>query len=163
MRLSPLIIGVMFVIIGIAWVSFIFNETEKASSAMLLEPSKSLQTQLQFYGQGTGYYNMYIPNFSGEEIFVQVLDTNENVISEQKVQTKLSVGYFDFEKDGTYTIRATNISKEMVHLQTEFGDTNAQEMFAPGIMIVIGALTIMIITYFKIKNYSIEQPEENIS
>ena len=84
------------------------------------------------------------------------------IINEEKIQTKLSVGYFDFNGDGTYTTRIINISENPIELQVEFGDTNAQEMFAPGIMTVIGALAIMITSYFKIKNYIIEQPEENI-
>ena len=45
------------------------------------------------------------------KIFVQVLDTKDNVIQEQKIQTKMSVGYFDFIEDGTYTVKITNISK----------------------------------------------------
>ena len=32
--------------------------------------------------------------------FVQILDKNLNVIQEQKINTKFSVGYFDFDKDG---------------------------------------------------------------
>ena len=163
MKISPFIIGIIFVVVGAVWVSAIFNETEKAEGVMLLDPTDSFQMQQEFFNQGIGYYKMYMPNFSGDEIFVQILDSNNNVINEGKIKTKMSVGYFDFNKDGAYAVRVTNISDSSIDLQVEFGDTNAEEMFTPGIMITIGALAIMITSYFKIKNYSIEQPEENIS
>ena len=38
-----------------------------------------------------------MPEFDGEEIFIQTLDPNENML-EKKIQTKLSVGYFDYDK-----------------------------------------------------------------
>jgi uncharacterized repeat protein (TIGR01451 family) len=104
-----------------------------------------------------------MPEFSDENVFVQILDKNLNVIQEQKVNTKFSVAYFDFDKEGTYTIKVSNISENSVNLQIEFGDTNAQKMLAPGLMILVGSLIIMLISYLKIKNYNIEQPDENIS
>ena len=30
-------------------------------------------------------------------MFVQILDTKDNIIQEEKIQTKMSVGYFDFD------------------------------------------------------------------
>ena len=104
-----------------------------------------------------------MPNFSGEEIFVQILDTNENVIQEEKIQTKLSVGYFDFNKDGEFTIKITNISKNEIDLQVEFGNTNSQKMIPAGMMILIGSIVIIMMSYVRLKNYNIEQPDENIS
>ena len=104
-----------------------------------------------------------MPEFAGEEIFVQILDTKENVIAEQIVQTKLSVGYFDFNENGEYTLKITNIAKNQIDVQIEFGNTNSQKMLPSGIMVLVGALIMMIMSYMKIKNYKIEQPEENIS
>ena len=69
----------------------------------------------------------------------------------------------NFEKDGVYTIKISNISENQINLQVEFGDTHSQKMVAPGIMILIGSLIMMLISYLKIKNYNIEQPDENIS
>ena len=158
MRISPFVIGMVFLVIGAVWASVIFNETQKAEGAILLEPTEAFQVQQELFGQGIGYYKMYMPNHSGEEIFVQILDLNNNVINEDRIKTKLSVGYFDFNGGGTYTARVINISDNSMMLQVEFGDTNAQEMFAPGIVIVVGALVVMITSYFKIKNHIIEQP-----
>ena len=160
--MSPFVIGMVFLVIGAVWASVVFNETQKAEGVILLEPTEALQVQQELFGQGIGYYKMYMPDYSGEEIFVQILDLNNNVINEDRIKTKLSVGYFDFNGDGTYATRVINISDDSIMLQAEFGDTNAQEMFAPGIVIMIGALAVMITSYFKIKNHIIEQPEENI-
>ena len=163
MKNLTLKVGLVLVIIGIIWTSLIFNETEKIHDSVLLEKSKSFETKIEFKGSDIGYYKFYIPEFSGNEIFVQVLDTKNNIIKEQKIQTKMSVGYFDFSKNGMHTLKITNISKDAINLQTEFGNTNSQKMFPSGIMILVGAVLIIITSYFKIKNYKIEHPEANIS
>ena len=75
----------------------------------------------------------------------------------------MSVGYFDFNENGTYTLKVSNISEDPIDIQIEFGDTNSQKMLPSGIMILAGAILIMMVSYFKIKNYKIEQPEANIS
>ena len=79
------------------------------------------------------------------------------------IQTKMSVGYFDFTEDGTYTLKATNISKNQINLQVELGNTNSQQMIPAGILILIGSVTMIIMSYMKIKNYNMAQPDENIS
>tara|TARA_B110000438_G_scaffold198784_1_gene190287 strand:- start:179 stop:670 length:492 start_codon:yes stop_codon:yes gene_type:complete len=163
MRISAFKVGVALVIIGMIWVSVIFNETEKNHEESLLKKSNSIESKLEFSGIGIGYYKIYMPEFINEDVFVQILDKNLNVIKEQIVNTKFSVAYFDFEKDGVYTIKISNISENQINLQVEFGDTHSQKMVAPGIMILIGSLIMMLISYLKIKNYNIEQPDENIS
>ena len=164
MKVSVFKIGLIMVIIGMIWVAVIFNETEKNHDSTLLKESNSIESKLELTGEnGIGYYKIYMPEFSDENVFVQILDRNLNVIQEQKVNTKFSVAYFDFDKDGTYTIKVSNISENSVNLQIEFGDTHSQKMIAPGIMILVGSLIMMLISYLKIKNYNIEQPDENIS
>ena len=163
MKVSVFKIGLIMVIIGMIWISVIFNETEKNHDSVVLQKSNSIESKLEFSGMGIGYYKIYMPEFSDENIFVQILDKNLNVIQEQKVNTKFSVAYFDFNKDGIYTIKVSNISENSVNLQIEFGDTHSQKMVAPGIMVVMGSLIMMLISYLKIKNYNIEQPDENIS
>ena len=150
-------------IIGIIWISVLFVEAEKTQDSILLKQSSFFELKSKFVGTDIGYYKILIPEFSGDEIFVQILDPKNNVIQEEKIQTKMSVGYFDFSKNGMHTIKITNISKNQIDLQVEFGNTNSQEMIPAGIMIVIGAVMIIVISYMKIKNYKIEQPDENIS
>lgn len=163
MKISPFKIGLVLVIIGMVWTAFIFDETEKKYDSIMLKQSNSFETNLEYSGEDIGYFKLYMPEFAGEEIFVQILDPKDNVIQEQMVQTKMSVAYFNFNENGEHTLKITNIAKNSIDLQTEFGNTNSQKMFPPGIIILVGALMMMIMSYVKIKNYNIEQPEENIS
>ena len=163
MKISPFKLGLALVIVGMVWTAFIFDETEKKYDSIILKESKSFEAKSEFFGIDIGYYKLYMPEFAGEEIFVQILDTKENVIAEQMVQTKLSVGYFDFNENGKHILKITNIAKNQIDIQIEFGNTNSQKMFPSGIIILVGAVMMMIIAYMKIKNYNIEQPEENIS
>ncbi|MDF2424255.1 MAG: hypothetical protein OPY04_01050 [Nitrosopumilus sp.] len=163
MKISPFKIGLALVIIGMVWTSLVFDETEKKYDSVLLEQSSSFEMKSEFFDSGIGYYRLYMPEFSGEEVFVQIRDTKDNVIEEQVVQTKMSVGYFYFTESGEHTAKIANIAKNPVDMQVEFGNTNSQKMLLSGIMVVVGAVVMMIASYMKIKNYKIEQPEENIS
>ena len=163
MKISPFKIGLVLVIVGMVWTAFVFDETEKRYDSIVLKQSNSFEVKSEFFGTDIGYYKLYMPEFAGEEIFVQILDPKDNVIAEQMVKTKLSVAYFDFNEDGEYTLKITNIVKNSIDIQTEFGNTNSQKMLPSGIMVLVGALVMMIMSYMKIKNYKIEQPEENIS
>ena len=163
MKISPFELGLVLVIVGMAWTAFIFDETEKKYDSILLKESNSFEIKSEFSGIDIGYYKLYMPGFEGEEIFVQILDPKENVIAEQIVKTKLSVAYFDFNENGEHTIKITNIAKNQIDVEIEFGNTNSQKMFPSGIMVLVGAVIMMIMSYMKIKNYKIEQPEENIS
>ena len=163
MKISPLKAGTVLMIIGIIWISILFVEAEKTQDSILLKQSSFFELKSKFVGTDIGYYKILIPEFVGDKIFVQILDPKNNIIQEEKIQTKMSVGYFDFSKNGMYTIKITNISKNQIDLQIEFGNTNSQEMIPAGILIVIGAVIIIVISYLKIKNYKIEQPDENIS
>jgi len=75
----------------------------------------------------------------------------------------MSVGYFDFNEDGIHTVKVTNISKNQINLQIEFGNTNSLQMIPAGVLILVGSLIMIAMSYLKIKNYKIEQPDENIS
>ncbi|MEK0320893.1 MAG: hypothetical protein QQN61_07365 [Nitrosopumilus sp.] len=163
MKISLLKLGLGLTIIGIIWISFIFVETEKIHDTILLKQSNSFELKLQFTGADIGFYRVYMPEFSGEEVFLQILDTKDNVIQEQNIHTKMSVGYFDFNENGTHTVKVTNISKNQINLQIEFGNTNSLQMIPAGVLILVGSLTMIIMGYLKIKNYKIEQPDENIS
>jgi len=162
-KISLFKLGLGLAIIGIVWISFIFVETEKTHDTILLKQSNSFELKSEFTGIDIGFYRIYMPEFAGEEVFVQILDGKNNVIQEELIQTKMSVGYFDFSDDGTHTIKVTNISKNQINLQVEFGNTNSQQMIPAGVLILVGAVSMIVMSYLKIKNYKIEQPEENIS
>ena len=155
-------IGVILSVIGMIWISFVFLQGDRISEEVVLGSSNSHDVKLNLEGAGIGYYKVFMPEFSGEQIFVQVLDKNQNIISEESVQTKMSVGYFDFEKSGMYTVKITNPSKDKMNLQVELGDAGSEVMIPPGIIILVGAVMIIFSSYMKLKNYKIEHPDKNI-
>lgn len=163
MKASLFKIGLALVIVGMVWISIIFADTEKIQEQTILKQSSSFEVKSQFTGTDIGFYKVYMPKFSGEEVFIQILDVKDNVIEEQIIQTKMSVGYFDFSEDGVYTVKITNLAKNQVNLEIEFGNTNSQEMIPPGVLVLIGSIAMIVMAYLKIKNYKMAQPDENIS
>ena len=144
------------------WLSFVFDEGERISENFSLKSSESAEIGMYFEGKDIGYYKIFMPEFSGEGVFVQIIDQNHNVISDGTIETKMSVGYFDFE-GGENIVKITNLSDENMILEVEFGDTNGREMIIPGIITLAGGLMIVIALYIKLRDYRIEQPDENIS
>lgn len=128
-----------------------------------LKTSDSAEMKMVFEGNDIGYYKIFIPEFSGTGVFVQILDQNRNIISDGIVGTKMSVGYFNFENSGTYFVKITNLSSDPMNIEVEFGDTNGREMIIPGIITLAGGLMVVVALYIKLRDYRIEQPDENIS
>ena len=152
MKVSLFKLGIILVAIGMVWISVVFVETQKVHDEVFLKQSNSFELESEFLGTDIGYFKVYMPEFSGEKVFVQIIDTNDNVIQEQQIQTKMSVGYFDYLEDGKYSVKVTNISKNPIKLQIEFGDTNSQEMIPAGILILVGSITLIVMSYLKLKN-----------
>ena len=163
MELSLFKLGAVLIIIGIMWIGIIFNGTEKTQDIFQIKQSNSVESKIKLSGEEIGFYKIYLPEFLGEQVFIQILDTQGNVIQEEKIQTKMSVGYFDFTDDGIYTMKVTNISKNLIEVQTEFGNTSSQEMIPAGILVMIGCITVLVMSYFKLANYNIAHPDEKIS
>ena len=141
----------------------IFVEGEKISDEFTLEPLESHKIQSYFEGEGVGYYKILMPEFLKYKIFAQVLDEDENIISEKNVETKMSVSYFDFEKNGKYTINVVNTLEHPIEIQIELGNTKVKEMIYSGIMTFAGGIMIVVLSFVKLRNYRIEHPEENIT
>jgi len=156
-------VGIGFTILGIVWLSVVFDEGDRVSESFSLKSSDSTEIEMSFEGKDIGYYKIFLPEFSVEGVFVQILDQNQNIISDEIVETKMSVGYFDFEVGGTYVAKITNLSNDQINLEVEFGDTNGREMIMPGLVTLAGGLMIVISLYIKLRDYRIEQPDENIS
>ncbi len=163
MRLTFFKIGIGLTILGMVWLSVVFDEGDRISDSFSLKLSDTTEIEMDFEGKDIGYYKIFIPEFSGEGVFVQILDQNQNVISDEIIETKMSVGYFDFEEGGTYVTKITNLSNDQINLEVEFGDTNGRDMIMPGILTLAGGLMIVISLYIKLRDYRIEQPDENIS
>ncbi len=162
MRPSFFKIGIGLTVLGISCLSVVFDQGDRISENFSLKSSDSAEIKLFFEGKDIGYYKIFMPEFAGEGVFVQILDPQNNVISDGKIETKMAVGYFDFE-GGVYVAKITNLSNDQMNLEVEFGDTNGREMIIPGIVLVSGGLILVIALYFKLRDYRIEQPDENIS
>lgn len=163
MRVSPFRIGLVLIVVGAAWLGVTFAGTEKTADSILLRPSTSGEVGIELAGPSLGYYRIHMPGFAGDGIFVQILDPYGNIIQEEAVETRLSVGYFDFADSGEYRIKAANISEKMIIVEVEIGGADSREMIPSGIMLIAGVLIMMAVAYYKIKNYSTAQPDENIS
>ena len=141
----------------------IFVNGEKISEEFTLKSLESHKIQLYFEGEGVGYYKILMPEFLKYEIFAQVLDEDENIISEKNIETKMSVSYFDFKKDEKYTINVVNTLEHPIEVQIELGNTKVKEMIYSGIMTFAGGIMIVILSFVKLRNYRIEHPDENIT
>jgi hypothetical protein len=149
-------------ILGMVLLSIIFYQGDKIFEKFSLKSSDSAEIEMLFEDNDIGYYKIFIPEFAGEGVFVQILDKNHNIISDEIVETKMSVGYFDFE-DGIHVAKITNLSNDHMNIEVEFGDTNGKEMIIPGIITLVGGLIIIITSFIKLRDYRIEQPDANIS
>jgi hypothetical protein len=145
------------------FLSFVFYDGDRIMENFALKTSDSAEMKMVFEGNDIGYYKIFIPEFSGTGVFVQILDQNRNIISDGIVGTKMSVGYFNFENSGTYFVKITNLSSDPMNIEVEFGDTNGREMIIPGIITLAGGLMVVVALYIKLRDYRIEQPDENIS
>ena len=148
--------------LGMIWLSVVFDEGDKTLEDFSLKSSESAEIEMYFEGKDIGYYKIFMPEFVGEGVFVQILDQDQNVISDGMIVTKMSVGYFDFE-GGSHVVKISNLSNDQMNLKIEFGDTNGREMIFPGIVTLAGGLMIVISLYIKLRDYRIEQPDEKIS
>ena len=154
-------IGIGLTVIGMVWLSVIFYQGDKISEKFSIKSSDSAEIEMYFEGKDIGYYKIFMPEFEGEGVFVQILDKDHNVIADGIVETKMSVGYFIFE-GGMHTVKVTNLSNDQMNFEVEFGDPKGSDMVLPGIVTLVGGLLIIITSFIKLRNYRIEQPDENI-
>lgn len=156
-------IGLILTIIGAVWLGVIFWQTEKISESFNLEPAQTVTLDIMLQDSGIAFYKIFMPDFAGDAVFVQILDSNENILVDKRIETKMAVNYFDFDYSGKYTLKATNLSEDTKIIEIEFGDMNITEMRIPGIIMIIGLLLIIFSFFRKLQNYRTAQPEENIS
>jgi hypothetical protein len=128
-----------------------------------LDPSQTITLEIMLQDSGIAFYKIFIPNFAGDAVFVQILDSNENILEDKRIETKMAVNYFNFDYSGKYTLKATNLSEDTKIIEVEFGDMKITEMRTPGIIMIIGLLIIIFSVFRKLQNYRTAQPEENIS
>ena len=155
-------IGLILSIIGVVFVGYGFYEGEKISQTFLLDTEQTESLDLRLQDSGIGFYKISVPDL-GDSVFIQIVDSQHNVLADKKIETKTAVNYFDFENSDVYTIKVTNLSDHQISVQIEFGDTNLSQIRYPGIVLYVGVILLMISGYRRLKNYKIAQPDENIS
>lgn len=156
-------LGIGLMVAGIFWLSVIFFEGDRISDEFWLKPADSTQMNMIFQGKDVGYYKVFMPDFAGTGVFVQVLDQNYNIIADGIIETKMSVGYFDYVQNGMYSLKITNLSEQEMRIEVEYGETKASQMVIPGLIALTGGLILVISTFIKLKNYRMAHPDENIS
>ena len=147
---------------GIIWTSIVFMQAEKTTDNIELQTNHSNEIALQFSESGIGYYKIYMSQYLGSGVFVQILDDKNNIISEKMIETKMSINYFDYS-NGKHTIKISNLAENKIILEIEFGSTNSEELVYPGTPIIIGTAILLVALYNKMKNYKMAHPDENIS
>ena len=162
-KLSLFRVGLIIAIIGVVWIGFAFSEGEKIFKVFSLNEEQRVTMNIQLQAFGIGYYKISIPEYSQNTLFVQILDPNENIITDKKIETKMSVNYFEITENGQYLLKITNISENPIKLEVELGDSNSSKMIYPGVILVAGIMLMIISGYRRLRNYSIAQPDEKIS
>jgi len=156
-------IGLALLSIASIWIMIVFSGGEKISYTTDLESKETTSLELDLNKNGIGFYILTIPNYSKNILFVQISDSNGNVIADKKIATKMAVNYFEFSHSGRYNMEITNISEGSVKIQADFGDTKAGELLIPLFISFSGAGFVIFSGYKKLSSQSTAQPEENTS
>ncbi len=160
-KLTPFRIGLCLILIGSIWTALVFSTAEKISHDLNLGIKESANLDLELKGKGLGFYKITIPNYSKETVLVKVLDSQGDVINLKRIETKMSVNYFEFDYGGKYTLEMINFSENPIQVKAEFGNTKAGEITIPAVMAFIGASFLVWSGYKRLRNYSTAHPEEN--
>ena len=157
-NISSLRNGIIIVFIGVVWMWLIFSDGIYESELISINPQKSETFDITLTGQGIAFYEINIKNYQLTPLFVQILEPNGNIIAEQKIHTILSENYFNFNTNGNYVIRVTNISEQPIDFSVRFGDTKLEELLIPEIVTFIGSSVLIYGIFRRMKHYSIAQP-----
>ena len=142
-RYSSFKIGITLVCIASIWIWALFSGSEKVSLSTELNVKEITAINLHLTKSGLGYYTITIPEYSKHILFVQILDPHENVITDKKIESKMSVNYFKFSDTGKYTMEITNFSEEPALIEVNLGDTTASQLMVPAIIVFFGATIIV--------------------
>ena len=162
MRLTLFKISILLIIIGASGTGVVFSEAERVAEIMLLKQNESDDISMFFEANDIGYHKVTIPEFEGQGVFYRIVDENYDTISKGIVETKMSIRYFDVKETGVYTMVMTNLAQEKMNYEVEIGSTNAIIISIPAGVMFVGGLLLLFASYMKLKNYRIEQPDENI-
>ena len=162
MRLSLFKISILLVIIGSSGTGIIFSESDKSYQFMTLKQTESNEISLYFDAEDIGYYKITIPEFQGQGVFYRIVDDDYDTVSKGISETKMSIRYFDVKESGIHTIILTSLSQEKMDYEIEIGSADVNKIMIPAGIMFVGGLLLLFTSFMKLKNYRIEQPDENI-
>ena len=162
MKLSLFKISILLIIIGASGTVIVFSESEKLEQLMTLKQTESDEISLYFEAGDIGYHKVTILEFDGQGFFYRIDDGNYDTKKGDYIQTKMSIRYFDVKESGIYTMILSNAVKEKTNYQVEIGSTDNMNISIPTGVMFVGGLLLLFTSYIKLKNYRIEQPDENI-
>ena len=162
-KLTPFRIGLSLMLIGSIWTALSFSTAEKISQDLNLDIKDTANLNLSLEDKGLGFYKITVPNYSKETVLVKVLDPQGNMMDLKRIETKMSVNYFEFSYTGKYTLEITNFSENSIQIKAEFGNTKSVEFTFPSVITLMGACLIVWSGYKRLRNYSTAHPEENKS
>jgi len=162
MKLSLFKISILLIIIGASGTIIVFSESEKLEQFMTVTQTESDEISLYFEAGDIGYHKVTIPEFDGQGYFYRIVDDNYDTKKGDYIQTKMSIRYFDVKESGIYTMILSNTAKEKMNYQVEIGSTDIMNISIPTGVMFVGGLLLLFTSYLKLKNYRIEQPDENI-
>ena len=162
MKLSLFKISIFLIIIGASGTIIVFSESEKLEQFMTVTQTESDEISLYFEAGDIGYHKVTIPEFDGQGYFYRIVDDNYDTKKGDYIQTKMSIRYFDVKESGIYTMILSNTAKEKMNYQVEIGSTDIMNISIPTGVMFVGGLLLLFTSYLKLKNYRIEQPDENI-
>ena len=149
--------------IGVAWVTVIYLENEKTIDEFTLLSGQTESIVASLENSGIGYFLVTMPEFASDSLFIQVLDSDSNVITDKKIETKKAVNYFSFSETGDYSLKISNLSEKSVLVHIEYGDANVSEIRNPGVIVLVGIILMIFASFRKLLNYNMAQPSEKIS
>ena len=138
--------------------SIIFSDGVQESDLISINPQNSKTFNISLSGQGIAFYEIHIKNYQQNPLFVQILEPKGHIIAEQKIHTILSENYFNFNSNGNYNIRVTNISEQNIEFSIRYGDTKLEELLIPEIITFVGSSILIYAIFLRMNNYSIAQP-----
>ena len=162
MKLSLFKISILLIIIGASGTIIVFSESEKLEQFMTVTQTESDEISLYFEAGDIGYHKVTILEFDGQGFFYRIDDGNYDTISKGLIQTKMSIRYFDVKESGIHTIILTSLSQEKMDYEIEIGSTDSNKIMIPAGIMFVGGLLLLFTSFMKLKNYRIEQPDENI-
>tara|TARA_B110000014_G_C20083284_1_gene566316 strand:+ start:915 stop:1406 length:492 start_codon:yes stop_codon:yes gene_type:complete len=162
MKFSLFKISILLIIIGASGTAIIFSEANRSSQFMSLKQTESDEITVYFKMGDIGYHKITILEFEGQGVFYRIVDEKYDTISKGISETNMSIRYFDVKESGMYTLVLTNLAQEEMNYDVEIGSTNAINISIPAGVMFVGGLLLLFTAYMKLKNYRIEQPDENI-